>query len=219
MDEWRLLLYYPLGILPTLFFSLRFLLQWLQSEKAHESVVFPLFWCLSLVGNLLALSHYFIQLQFPFVLVQAVNAVISWRNLDLMRPSGPSLPTRKVVIGLCIVITVLFAAFFLQGMLIGGDIEWTHTPAKLAGVTPAPLAWHVMGAIGACLFASRFWVQWYQAEVRQQSRLTATFWWLSMVGNILSLAYFGRIGDTVSIINNAFCTVPALRNLMLLKAK
>ncbi|TXI40267.1 MAG: hypothetical protein E6Q59_03720 [Nitrosomonas sp.] len=216
MDEWRLILYYPLGILPTIFFSLRFLLQWVQSEKVQQSVVFPLFWRLSLAGNLIALTHYFIQMQFPFVIIQGINAVISWRNLDLMRPEGSTLSTRATLSCLAIAIAGLTTAFTLQGILFGGNFEWTHTPAKLMAVTPAPLIWHVIGTIGAGLFASRFWVQWYQAERQQQSRLNRTFWWLSITGNVLSLAYFGRIGDTVSIINNAFCVVPALRNLMLI---
>src|SRR5271168_975047 len=85
MEEWRFLLYYPLGLLPSLFFTLRFLIQWIQSERMKMSYVDALFWRLSIAGNLLLLSHYFLQGQYPFALIQTGNAVISWRNLNLMK--------------------------------------------------------------------------------------------------------------------------------------
>src|SRR5271166_6628890 len=85
MDEWRLYLYYPLGLLPSLFFTLRFLIQWIRSEQEKISYVGTLFWKLSIAGNLLLLSHYFLQGQYPFALIQTGNAVFAWRNLNLMQ--------------------------------------------------------------------------------------------------------------------------------------
>lgn len=219
MDDWRAILYYPLGILPALFFGLRILFQWVQSERVGQSVVFPLFWRLSLAGNLLAFVHYFIQLQFPFALIQAINAVISWRNLDLMRQPRSLLTTKGALMLLGVTLTALTTGFALQGLLWGGDVEWTRVPVKMWGSAAQlshPFIWHIVGSIGGCLFASRFWVQWWLAEMEQQSSLSSAFWWLTIWGNVLSLIYFARIGDTVSLINNGFSAIPALRNLMLL---
>ncbi|HEY4832525.1 MAG TPA: lipid-A-disaccharide synthase N-terminal domain-containing protein, partial [Waddliaceae bacterium] len=50
IENWRILLYYPLGLLPALFFTLRLLIQWFQSEKEKRSLVTPVFWKLSLTG-------------------------------------------------------------------------------------------------------------------------------------------------------------------------
>src|ERR1700733_14455062 len=87
IENWRILLYYPLGLLPALFFTLRLLIQWFQSEKEKRSLVTPVFWKLSLTGNILQLLHYFIQVQYPFALLQTSNAMMSWRNLSMIHAS------------------------------------------------------------------------------------------------------------------------------------
>ncbi len=70
MHDWQVYLYLPLGLLPPIFFGLRFLIQWFQSERAGQSVVPIIFWRLSLVGNCLMMLHLFIQMQFPLALLQ-----------------------------------------------------------------------------------------------------------------------------------------------------
>ncbi|MDP1834887.1 MAG: lipid-A-disaccharide synthase N-terminal domain-containing protein [Chlamydiales bacterium] len=217
MDEWRVLLYYPLGMLPALFFGLRVLVQWLQSERAGTSMVSALFWRLSLAGNLLSVAHYFIQLQFPFALFQTINAVISWRNLDLMRAEGAYVSTRGAIKVFLSCIALLTVCFVTLSLSTEGQIIWTRIPVHAWKTTlHVSLAWHLVGTVGQCLFASRFWVQWWLAEKSHASHLGNAFWWLCIIGNLMSLLYFVRIDDTVSIMNNAFTVIPAIRNLILL---
>jgi len=220
MHDWQVYLYLPLGLVPPIFFGLRFLIQWYQSERAGQSVVPIAFWRLSLVGNCLMMLHLFIQMQFPLALLQVVNAVISWRNLNLMGVAGPVVTTKrtlKILIGL---VTVLTAVFILHAWFLGQELEWFRTPIKPWDQFAAPEAtfsWHLLGVVGGILFASRFWVQWWEAERHQNSSLGPSFWWLSLVGNLLSLTYFVRLDDLVNILNTGFGFLPAIRNLLFLR--
>jgi len=213
--DWRVALYYPIGVLPSLFFTLRFVIQWIQSERRKESYVTPLFWKLSITGNILLLLHYIIQIQFPFALIQAGNGVISWRNLNLMGSVEKRSTVRFVFLLLSVVILSVTGIFLYQGEMI-------RIPTKLWQESPElqhDMVWHMLGVVGGILFASRFWIQWWQSETQQKSHLGRTFWSLSIVGSILMLFYFIRIQDHISIMNYSFGLIPYVRNLFLLRRK
>ena len=71
-----------------LFFS-RFLVQWIASERARDSVVPVSFWWLSIAGSLVLLI-YAIHLGNPvFVLAYLPNAFVYGRNLVLLRRRSP----------------------------------------------------------------------------------------------------------------------------------
>lgn len=220
IDQWRELLY-PLGFLSSLAFTLRFLVQWIQSERVKDSVVTPFFWKISLGGNILLFVHSLIQVQFHVCVVQACNAVISWRNLNLMGPAEKQWGLVRVVSFLGVAIGISSLAFVVQGLWIGeADSEWFRTPtmpwgSKAGGEVAWP--WHVVGSLGILLFNSRFWVQWWEAETSRKSYLSASFWWLSLIGALLSLVYFARLGDVVNFIGPLFGLVPYVRNLMLIR--
>jgi lipid-A-disaccharide synthase-like uncharacterized protein len=84
MEDLRAVLY-PLGLLSSIAFGARFILQWIQSEKKQASVVSRTFWQFSLLGNIFLALHAFIQFQYHVSLIQSLNAVISIRNLSLMK--------------------------------------------------------------------------------------------------------------------------------------
>lgn len=218
-ESWRELLY-PLGYLASIAFGARFLLQWVTSEVQQKSIVTQTFWKISLVGNLLLMIHSLLQLQFHVCVIQACNAVISWRNLNLMQSASEQVRLTTVIkiFGGVIAATVL--AFWMQGYLFGsGTIEWFRLPS-LAADDPDPIqvgiGWHVIGFAGLILFSSRFWVQWWEAERRHSSTLGPAFWWLSLSGGVLTLVYFIRIDDPVNILGPAVGLVPYIRNLMLI---
>lgn len=76
--------------------------------------------------------------------------------------------------------------------------------------------WKVVGWLGNAVFASRFLVQWYATEKRKQVVVPALFWWLSIVGSLLLLAYavfYKR--DSVFIFAYAFTWIPYIRNLII----
>ncbi len=73
------------GLLGNAAFATRFLLQWVASERAGESVVPIAFWYLSIVGSLILLV-YAIHLRNPvFTLAYLPNALIYARNIALQR--------------------------------------------------------------------------------------------------------------------------------------
>lgn len=76
--------------------------------------------------------------------------------------------------------------------------------------------WKVIGWAGNAVFFSRFFVQWYVTEKRKQVVVPPAFWWLSIVGSGLLLAYalFYR-QDSVFIFAYAFTWIPYVRNLVI----
>jgi len=195
------------------------LVQWLQSEKKKKSFVTPLFWRLSIVGNLLLYCHHVIQVQVQFALLQSVNALIAWRNLDFLR--GDKKPYSRNLVFLVLALFLCFTAliFLVQGHFLLEEMDWVRTPQKLWNATRQyhALSWHVLGAFGAILFASRFWVQWWIAEFHQRSELGSSYWILSIAGSLIVLVYSWHIRDVVVIFYHLFSLIPYLRNLMLLR--
>lgn len=219
MENLRELLY-PLGFLSSIAFTLRFLLQWISSEKHQRSMVTPLFWQISFVGNLLLFIHSFIQIQFHVCLVQACNGVIAWRNLNLMSPPDKQYKLLTVVTALGTTILTVTALFAIQSFFLSDTApEWFRTPVKPWGAhspTEIPLVWHMIGFLGILLFNSRFWIQWWGSEVHRSSYLGPAFWWLSLAGAILSIIYFSLLGDIVNLVGPLFGLIPYIRNLMLI---
>lgn len=74
-----------LGLIAQGVFFTRFLIQWLASERARQSVIPVAFWYLSLVGSLLLLV-YSIHVRDPvFILGQSTGSVIYIRNIVLIK--------------------------------------------------------------------------------------------------------------------------------------
>lgn len=217
IEGWREFLY-PLGFLSSLAFGARFILQWLASEIERRSVVTKSFWHFSLIGNMLLLIHSLIQVQFHVCLIQACNAVISWRNLNLMEEPSRQMSLRFVLYLLLGSVAAVCAIFLLQGYLLGSSfIDWFRLPMwDDQAPRQVDIGWHFVGAIGLVLFSSRFWIQWWYAEQAKESYLGKPFWWLSLVGGVLSLVYFVRIDDPVNVLGPALGMIPYVRNLMLL---
>ena len=73
------------GLMGNAAFGTRFLVQWVASERARESVVPVLFWYLSIVGSLILLV-YAIHLKNPvFTLAYLPNAFVYLRNIALIK--------------------------------------------------------------------------------------------------------------------------------------
>lgn len=83
MDPGRLWL--TIGFLGQALFFSRFLLQWLASERQHQSVIPLGFWYLSLGGGLMLLSYALHKHDPVFTLGQAFGAFVYTRNLWLIR--------------------------------------------------------------------------------------------------------------------------------------
>ena len=148
-ELWRPLLYYPLGLLPSVFFTLRIIIQWFQSEKKRTSYAGKTFWRLSLTGNLLLILHYFVQVQFPFALLQTANGFIACRNLSLLKKKNTLTFTQSTFfLTLSLVSTTLL--FYAQSELIIGHTDWIRTPLKLWDTARHHhhIGWHILGFLG-----------------------------------------------------------------------
>lgn len=73
------------GFAGNLLFAMRFIVQWIASEKRGESVLPVSFWHFSIAGSIL-LSAYFIFRRDPVGIVSSLpNSLIYLRNLHLIR--------------------------------------------------------------------------------------------------------------------------------------
>ena len=77
------------------------------------------------------------------------------------------------------------------------------------------LAWLITGLVGQALFSARFLVQWIASEIKKRSVVPTAFWWFSLAGNALLLAYAIHRQDLVLIAGYALGPIVQVRNLML----
>ena len=70
-----------IGLLGQAFFSARFLVQWIASERAQKSVVPRLFWFFSVDGGMTLLAYAIYRLDPVFILGQAAGLFVYARNL------------------------------------------------------------------------------------------------------------------------------------------
>ena len=73
--------------------------------------------------------------------------------------------------------------------------------------------WVVLGFVAQAFFTARFAVQWIASERAGKSIIPLAFWYLSLGGGILLLAYALYRRDPVFILGQAFGVFVYLRNL------
>lgn len=78
------MLWLGIGLLGQALFSMRFVVQWIASERAHKSVVPKPFWYLSLAGGITLLCYALYRHDPVFVIGQTTGAFIYARNLYLI---------------------------------------------------------------------------------------------------------------------------------------
>src|SRR5947209_10451146 len=79
--------------------------------------------------------------------------------------------------------------------------------------------WFCLGLMGNAVFFTRFLFQWLHSEKHKESRIPTTFWWQSIAGTFLMLAYFTHRGDIPGMLGYVANVVPYTRNLMLVYRK
>ena len=76
--------------------------------------------------------------------------------------------------------------------------------------------WLVIGFAGQFTFGARFIVQWIASERERRSHVPVQFWYLSLVGALITTAYAIHRRDPVFIVGQASGMVVYIRNLMLI---
>ena len=74
-----------LGFMGNAVFSMRFLSQWIASEKRGESVIPLSFWYWSIGGSIIMCSYFIFQRDPVGILAYLPNSLIYCRNLQLIR--------------------------------------------------------------------------------------------------------------------------------------
>ncbi len=80
----------------------------------------------------------------------------------------------------------------------------------------AETAWLIVGFGGQGLFFARWIVQWFRSERERESTIPLSFWYLSLIGGLITLVYAIYRKDPVFITGQAVGALVYLRNLMLI---
>ena len=76
--------------------------------------------------------------------------------------------------------------------------------------------WLIIGFLGQGVFFMRWVVQWIASERHAESRVPTAFWYMSLIGGLITLAYAIYRRDPVFIAGQSIGSIVYLRNLMLI---
>jgi len=76
--------------------------------------------------------------------------------------------------------------------------------------------WLAIGFFGQGLFFGRWVIQWIASERKAESQVPISFWYMSLIGGLITLAYAIYREDPVFISGQGIGTFVYLRNLMLI---
>jgi lipid-A-disaccharide synthase-like uncharacterized protein len=84
------------------------------------------------------------------------------------------------------------------------------------GMSAVDAIWLAIGLLGQTMFMMRFIVQWIHSERHKKSIVPVSFWYLSLVGGLIVLAYGIHRAEPVIILGQLPGTLVYTRNLMLI---
>ena len=87
----------------------------------------------------------------------------------------------------------------------------------ISDVDPLDALWLTVGLLGQLMFTARFLVQWWASEKAGRSVVPVAFWYFSILGSLIVLAYGIHKLEPVIIIGQLPGTVIYARNLWLLR--
>jgi lipid-A-disaccharide synthase-like uncharacterized protein len=73
-----------IGLFGQSLFMMRFIIQWIHSERAQQSVVPEAFWYFSLSGSMIVLIYAVHQKDLVFILSQSLGTIIYVRNIQMI---------------------------------------------------------------------------------------------------------------------------------------
>jgi lipid-A-disaccharide synthase-like uncharacterized protein len=76
--------------------------------------------------------------------------------------------------------------------------------------------WLAIGFLGQGLFFGRWVIQWIASERKAESQVPISFWYMSLIGGLITLAYAIYRQDPVFISGQGIGTFVYLRNLVLI---
>jgi lipid-A-disaccharide synthase-like uncharacterized protein len=98
----------------------------------------------------------------------------------------------------------------MTAMTLGLSQWWDATPSH-------EIAWLTIGLLAQLMFSARFIVQWLASESAGRSVMPVSFWYLSLAGGVLLLAYALYRLDPVFILGQLMGLLVYGRNLQLIR--
>lgn len=77
--------------------------------------------------------------------------------------------------------------------------------------------WIAIGFLGQGLFFGRWVIQWIASERTAKSQVPVAFWYMSLIGGLITLAYAIYRRDPVFIAGQGVGAIVYIRNLMLIR--
>ena len=203
--HWSDILWLVAGFTAQAFFAARFLVQWLFSERARRSLMPIHFWYFSVAGAALLLA-YAVHKRDPVITAgQLIGLGIYLRNLEFIGREHKGAGARSWIWPWL----ALTSAAVISGYHMGPDSA--SRPLVLDDF------WTLFGFVGQALFTGRFVVQWFYTERARRSVMPLAFWYLSISGGLMLLAYAVAVRDPVIILGQLFGITVYSRNLMLIR--
>ena len=189
-------------------FAVRFLWQWIVSERRRESVVPAAFWYFSLAGG--AMLSAYALFRDPVILVSAAPSVVIYaRNIALISRSN----ARALgYFGLAVAVTSA-AALLVFGP---SGSEWLASYRTRLWQTRPDMLWFAFGCAGQMVFFTRFIWQWIISERRGESVIPVAFWHFSLAGGSM-LTVYALFRDIWIVPGQAAGLIVYIRNLMLIR--
>ena len=76
--------------------------------------------------------------------------------------------------------------------------------------------WLAIGFLGQGMFFCRWVIIWFASERKGESQVTIAFWYMSLIGGLITLAYSIYRKDPVFIAGQSIGAVVYIRNLILI---
>ncbi|MGC1766338.1 MAG: lipid-A-disaccharide synthase N-terminal domain-containing protein [Pseudolabrys sp.] len=93
--DWGILI----GYVAQSLFAMRFVVQWIASERAGKSVVPTAFWVISIGGGLMLLGYALYRKDPVFIIGQATGLFVYLRNLQFVMRGRTGIGLKRVTVG------------------------------------------------------------------------------------------------------------------------
>ena len=87
---------------------------------------------------------------------------------------------------------------------------------NFASIPTEEMIWLGIGFFGQSLFFSRWLLQWFVSERKAESQIPISFWYMSLAGSVIVLAYAIHKLDPVFMAGQSVGTLVYVRNLILI---
>jgi lipid-A-disaccharide synthase-like uncharacterized protein len=101
----------------------------------------------------------------------------------------------------------------------GGGVSLVDLMGWLGVANLTEAIWVAIGLFGQVLFFMRFLLQWIASEKEKRSVVPTSFWWFSIGGAAILLAYAIYRADPVFIVGQSLGFFIYARNLFLIRAE